>query len=519
MGKNYKLENILSLKPYMRIAIDDEVKKDENGNFLVNFGYLRVSTDKQADEGYGLDVQEKAVIKCCEMEELKNLVLFVDDGYTGTKMERPALDAITRYITAYNEGRSNIRVNAFVVPKIDRLGRTLLGTLQFIQDYILCKADSKHSLINKNKEDIAFFSADEKHLRIEPDNPQSKFLLTLFAGLAEFDRDLIVQKLKRGMIARVEDGYWPGGGITPYGYFYNQSTGILEIIPEQAEKVREVFRLYIEEKMAPQKIANRLGFKGDRIVTEILKRKSLTGCIIYRGKEYKGRHEPIISLSRWKEAQDEMENRGQHRASSDHLLTGLLVCGECGAKMRYQKWSKSGDCKLICYSQQKSKPYLVKSDDCQNERYWAIDVENAVISELFKMTYLGDENITKQAPLFDPIKAITSEMKKERGKLDKLYDAFSEDIDEDDVLRGKIQKIKSRIRELEAELNDEEEKAEIMRKVEKTKSIFRSLESTWKRMTDKERQAICQELIDEVVVHKDGVVDIHLKLRNFLVTE
>ena len=89
MGKIYKLKDILSLKPYMRIAIDDEVKKDENGNFLVNFGYLRVSTDKQADEGYGLDVQEKAVIKCCEMEELKNLVLFVDDGYTGQKWSVP----------------------------------------------------------------------------------------------------------------------------------------------------------------------------------------------------------------------------------------------------------------------------------------------------------------------------------------------------------------------------------------------------------------------------------------------
>ena len=31
-----------------------------------------------------------------------------------------------------------------IIPKIDRLGRTLLGTLQFIQDYIVAKADSKH---------------------------------------------------------------------------------------------------------------------------------------------------------------------------------------------------------------------------------------------------------------------------------------------------------------------------------------------------------------------------------------
>ena len=122
MAKTYKLENILDLKSYMKIAIDEKVEKDADGNYLVNFGYLRVSTDKQADEGYGLDVQEKTVIKCCQTEELKNLVLFIDDGYTGTKMERPALDAIVRYITSYNEGRSNIRVNSLVVPTIDRLG-------------------------------------------------------------------------------------------------------------------------------------------------------------------------------------------------------------------------------------------------------------------------------------------------------------------------------------------------------------------------------------------------------------
>ena len=64
MAKTYKLENILDLKSYMKIAIDEKVEKDADGNYLVNFGYLRVSTDKQADEGYGLDVQEKTVIKC-----------------------------------------------------------------------------------------------------------------------------------------------------------------------------------------------------------------------------------------------------------------------------------------------------------------------------------------------------------------------------------------------------------------------------------------------------------------------
>ncbi len=64
---------------------------------------------------------------------------------------------------------------------------------QFIQDYIVAAKDSKGSLINRNKEDISFISVAEKYCRIEQDNPQSKFLLMLFATLAEFDRDLIVE--------------------------------------------------------------------------------------------------------------------------------------------------------------------------------------------------------------------------------------------------------------------------------------------------------------------------------------
>ena len=329
----------------------------------------------------------------------------------------------------------------------------------------------------------------------------------------------IVKKLKDGMISRVEAGKWPGGGNIPYGYNYNKTTGILEVIPEQAEKIREIFRLYIDEKMSPQKIATRLGFKGEKIVMNILRRKSLTGCIEYKGKEYQGLHDAIISLDKWEEAQDEIATRSVHRTDSEHLLSGLLQCGECGSRMRYQKWNKQGDCKIVCYSTQKStqesKPYLVKDESCDQERFWASDVEEAVVETLFQMSYLASQQPSSSKPHFNPMEAIMRELKAEKMKLGRLYDF--DDEDEDDVLKDKILATKARIKELERQLRDEQQKATITKKVEKAKNIIRNLKEQWPNMTAQERQNVCQELIEKIVVYKDCSIDVRLKLRSYLV--
>ncbi|MDD6679571.1 MAG: recombinase family protein, partial [Firmicutes bacterium] len=209
--KKIKLSNILELSNYMRIVMDDCVETDEDGNYLINVGYLRVSTDKQADEGYGLDIQEKNVISLCKSKGMTNLVLFIDDGYTGTKMERPALDGIKAMINDFNDGSTSIRISAMVVNKMDRLGRTLLGTLQFLQDYLFAQSDSK-STINRNKQCVSFYSVDEPGCSFDKKTPMVTFMLGIFCTLAEFDRDTIVDKLRNGRKARVESGKWLGGG-------------------------------------------------------------------------------------------------------------------------------------------------------------------------------------------------------------------------------------------------------------------------------------------------------------------
>ena len=140
MGKKLstiiKQNNIVWDDISYKILIDGIVEQDENGNYLLNVAYERVSTEGQVEK-YGLDIQEKDIMGYAKSTGLGNLLVFIDDGVTGTTMDRPALNNVKALIMAYNAGQSKIRINRFTVARLDRLGRTLLGTLEFIQEYIL----------------------------------------------------------------------------------------------------------------------------------------------------------------------------------------------------------------------------------------------------------------------------------------------------------------------------------------------------------------------------------------------
>ena len=512
--KTYHLSNLITLEKHMQILIDENVSQDDNGNFMVNVGYIRVSTDRQAEQGFGLDIQTRDIMNYCVRNNFTNLLLFVDDGYTGTNMDRPALQNIVQMIEDFNDGKTNLRVASMVIPRVDRLGRTLLGSLQFIQDYIVAKTDSKNSTINRNKEDINFVSVAENFVRVDKSNPQAKLMLMLMATLAEYDRDMIVEKMQRGKTERVAAGYWMGGGNIPYGYEYDREKGILVVKPDEAEKIKEIFRLYIEEQIPPQKIADRLGFKSDVIVSKIIQRKSLTGCIVYKGIEYHGQHEAIISLERWQEAQEIMQQRSVVRGDPNYLLAGLMYCGECGAKMRYQKWNKNGDCKIYCYSSIKSRPDLSKAEKCENLRFWQQDIEEAVINEIFQMTYLADENNVKTESFIDPIETLKSQLSAQKRKLSKLFDF---DDDDDDVLTEKILECRRKIRELESQLKSEEEQKNLVRKIDSAKKLLKSIKTSWDKMSQAEKRSAFQELIEKVVIYKDETIHVHLRLKNYIV--
>ena len=321
--------------------------------------YIRVSTDAQREEGYSIDAQKQMLEAHCISRGIKDYEFYIDGGYTGSNTDRPELQRML------NDAKTGA-VGHVIVYRLDRLSRSQKDTLYIIEDVL-------------NPHNVDFTSINE---HMDTSAPIGRLMLGILSAFAQLERENIRERTRMGMRERVKSGLWPGGGRIPFGYDYDREKGIL--VPNQdAETVRRIYALYIRG-YSLGKIAQMVGLKYEKLAYQILTRKSNAGFICYNGEEYMGRHEPIVSLETYEQAMENLRSRSVKKLfTSEYLLTGLLYCGKCGAKMRYQKWGKTG-CKIVCYSQDKSKTHLIKDPDCKNARLWADDVEDTVVRDLFR---------------------------------------------------------------------------------------------------------------------------------------
>ena len=101
---------------------------------------------------------------------------------------------------------------------------------------------------------------------MDTSTPMGRLMLGILSAFAQLERENIRLRTRMGMKERVKTGLWMGGERVPFGYDYNKEKGILEP-NKDAEKVRQIYKLYIEGKSA-QDIANLLGLKYDRLVIQ-----------------------------------------------------------------------------------------------------------------------------------------------------------------------------------------------------------------------------------------------------------
>lgn len=436
-----------------------------------NVAYLRVSTEAQTEK-YGLDMQKQKILEYCDKEGVVIDKWYIDGGYSGSKLDRPKITELLE------DSEKGLIAKVFIY-KLDRMSRDVIDTLNLLYRFL-----PKYGVqVISMTEDLKF------------ENPMDKVMIGVNAIMGQYEREVIYMRTRAGMKERVKKGLWMGGGRTPYGYYYDRNDGILHPKEDEAEIVRKAYRLYIDGYSC-DRISKMLGFKGERIVVQILKRKSNIGIIEYKGEEYKGNHEPIVDEHTFYQAQECMKKRHTNsHVTNDNILTGLCYCGVCGARMRYQKWGKYH--KLICYSQQKSKEYLIKDPNCNNAKVRADEIE-AEVEDCFKRFAINVEERRKSE---SKVSIIKESIKKSNAKIKKYYSLYAEN--ESDNLMELIKEEEKRLSELKAELQSEisQEKSINPNKVKEIKRVS----DVWDSLNNQEKNKVLKKCVDRVVVKGEDV--------------
>ena len=443
--------------------------------------YIRVSTDAQREEGYSIEAQQEMLGAFCKSKQIQNYSFYIDGGFTGSNIDRPQMKELISDI----ESR---KVNIVVVYKLDRLSRSQKDTLYLIEDVFLPNG-------------VDFISVQES---FDTSTSFGKAMIGILSVFAQLERETIRERTRMGMRERVKSGLWMGGGRVPFGYDYDKEKGVL--VPNgDAARVKKIYDLYLKG-YSPARIAQALGLKYDRLAEQILKRKSNAGYICYNDEEFEGRHEPVVSLETYQQAMDLMAERSRKRpAASNYLLTGLVYCGKCGAKLRYQKWGKNG-CKLCCYSQQKSKPYLVRDPDCSNERVWADEVEDALVQDLFQISFNLEEEksgLIKSASVLDLLK---TEYDKAALKLKRLYNLYAQSSD--DLLLDTIRENNTEIEKIKKLIADEKDRRAVSSMHTQKKILLKNVRDAWEYMSMQEKQYLVRQCVEKIVI-TDGHADIY----------
>ena len=440
--------------------------------------YIRVSTDAQYEEGYSVDAQKQKLEQYCKLKDITDYEFYIDGGWSGSNIDRPEIKRLMDEIIGG-------KVGAVIVYKLDRLSRSQKDTIFMLEEVF-------------NPYNCSFVSLNEN---FDTTTPYGKAMIGILSVFAQLERENIRERTRMGMYERVKSGYWMGGGRVPFGYDYDANRDIL-VPNEHAEDVRQIFDLYLQG-YSTTALAKMFDVSGDKQITNILDRITYLGKINFCGEIIDGLHEPIIDEQTWNNVQAERQKRSTKGiVTSSYLLTGLIYCGKCGARMRYQKWGKNG-LKIYCNSQQHSRPEFVVDPDCDNLKLDACDVEDIVIKDLF--------NYTKQNRRIDTeinVKASALQTLKQKydvvsGRIKRLYNLYA--ASEDEILLETINENKNELAEISRQIENEKKLSAVVNDLNEKNKTIATIEDSWGSMSIKDKQKAIRICIDRIEISDTNI--------------
>jgi len=304
--------------------------------------YTRKSTEHNLDlEFNSLDAQREACeasVKSQAHEGWRLIADHYDDGpFSGASLDRPALQAVLADV------RSG-KINIVVVYKVDRLTRSLADFAKLVELF--------------DQHGVSFVSVTQS---FNTTSSMGRLTLNVLLSFAQFEREVIGERVRDKIAASKRKGPWVGGAI-PLGYRCADKK--LVVVPEEAETVRSIFSRYrllgsmpalIEDldRRGVRTKANRLsdgrvrgGVRfGVGSLAHLLKNRFYIGEVVYHGELYRGEHEPILERDLFEAVQAKLRANAVERQvrlkGSPAILAGRIF-DDRGNRMSPSHSNKGG---------------------------------------------------------------------------------------------------------------------------------------------------------------------------------
>lgn len=325
----------------MRAAIYARVSSEQQAQAQTIASQVEALQERLGGEGMAVDPE----------------LMFLDDGYSGATLVRPALERLRDTASAGG-------IDRLYVYSPDRLSRRQAHQVLLLEELNGCGVE------------VVFLNHPVS------DSPEGQLLLQVQGIVAEYERAQILERSRRGKWHAARHGSVNVLGRAPYGYRYVSVGGAgacaaYEIVLEQAGVVRQIFSWIGRDRLSIREVCRRLQNQGICTATgqgrwsrnsvwAMLKNPAYKGLAAYgktrcgpmrprlrpqRGGSMPPRHAcsiysvspeqwisipvPAIVEPEWFDAVQEQlaENQRrqrQRRRGGRHLLAGLLVCGTCG---------------------------------------------------------------------------------------------------------------------------------------------------------------------------------------------
>jgi DNA invertase Pin-like site-specific DNA recombinase len=285
--------------------------------------YTRKSTEYNLELAFNsLDAQREACeayIKSQAHEGWRLIPGRYDDGaFSGASLERPALQQLLA-------GIRTGKIDIVLVYKVDRLTRSLADFAKLIELF--------------DAHDVSFVSVTQS---FNTSSSMGRLTLNVLLSFAQFERELIGERVRDKIAASKRKGIWVGGPL-PLGYAVVDKKVVA--VAAEAAAVRTIFARYLELgslrvladdltrrgiRSKPRELSNGRSMGGGAFgvgaLAYLLKNRFYIGEVVYRGEVHRGEHEPILASALFEAVQAKLaaQARARRCRGSPAILSGRL---------------------------------------------------------------------------------------------------------------------------------------------------------------------------------------------------